>query len=123
MRAMNIVVHASVEPEPFGRVVAEGMACERAVIAADAGGVPEVTGPSGGAALLVPPRDVVALAAAITRLLSDPFEARRLGVEGRRRIVTMFQVPAHVARIQALYTHLLRRPIEDAGAGLAEMHR
>lgn len=103
IRAMNVVVHASTEPEPFGRVVAEGMACERAVVAMDAGGVPEVTGPSGRAALLVPPRDPAALAAAITRLIDNPLEARRLGVEGRRRVVAMFPVVAHVARVQAIY--------------------
>jgi glycosyltransferase involved in cell wall biosynthesis len=107
MRAMNVVVHASVEPEPFGRVVAEGMACERAVIATDAGGAPEVTGPSGGAALLVPPRDVAALASAITRLIDNPLEARRLGVEGRRRVVSLFPVKMHVSRVQALYEQVL----------------
>jgi glycosyltransferase involved in cell wall biosynthesis len=100
---MNVVVHASVEPEPFGRVVAEGMACERAVVAMDAGGVPEVTGPSGRAALLVPPRNPEALAAAITRLIENPLEARRLGVEGRRRVVAMFPVVSHVSRVQSIY--------------------
>jgi glycosyltransferase involved in cell wall biosynthesis len=106
IRAMNVVVHASVEPEPFGRVVAEGMACERAVIATEAGGVPEVTGPSGRAALLVAPRNPEAMAAAITRLIENPLEARRLGVEGRRRVVAMFPVVSHVARVQSLYEGL-----------------
>lgn len=108
IRAMNVVVHASVEPEPFGRVVAEGMACERAVIATDAGGVPEVTGPSGRAALLVPPRQPDALAAAIVRLIENPLDARRLGVEGRRRVVAMFPVVSHVTRIQSVYEQVLR---------------
>jgi glycosyltransferase involved in cell wall biosynthesis len=109
LRAMNVVVHASVEPEPFGRVVAEGMACGRAVIATDAGGAPEVTGPSGGAAILVPPGDVEALASAVTQLLDYPLEARRLGVQGRRRIVATFPVALHVSRVQALYEQILRR--------------
>lgn len=107
MRAMNVIVHASVEPEPFGRVVAEGMACERAVIATDAGGAPEVTGVSGGAALLVPPRDVEAMASAITRLIDNPLEARRLGVEGRRRVVSLFPVTMYVSRVQAIYEQVL----------------
>jgi glycosyltransferase involved in cell wall biosynthesis len=106
IRAMNVVVHASVEPEPFGRVVAEGMACERAVVAMEAGGVPEVTGPSGRAALLVPPRNPDALAAAIIRLIENPLEARRLGVEGRRRVVAMFPVVSHVSRVQSIYEQL-----------------
>src|SRR5207247_439443 len=38
MRALDIVVHASTQPEPFGLVIAEGMACGRAVIASRSGG-------------------------------------------------------------------------------------
>lgn len=115
MRAMNVIVHASVEPEPFGRVVAEGMACERAVVAADAGGVPEITGPSGRAALLTPPADASALGRAITRLIDNPLEARRLGVEGRRRVVTMFPVRTHVTRIETLYEQVLRGTATSVG--------
>ncbi|HEU0080326.1 MAG TPA: glycosyltransferase, partial [Longimicrobiaceae bacterium] len=38
MRALDVVVHASTEPEPFGLVIVEAMACGRAVIASEAGG-------------------------------------------------------------------------------------
>ena len=41
-RALDIVVHASTSPEPFGLVVAEAMACGRAVVATTLGGVAEV---------------------------------------------------------------------------------
>lgn len=108
LRALDVVVHASVEPEPFGRVVAEGMACARPVIATDAGGVPEVTGGSGSFALLVPPGDVGAMSAAIQRLLSDRDEARRLAAAGRQRIVSTFPLALHVERVEALYAQLLK---------------
>src|SRR6202035_1639933 len=42
LRALDIVVHASTEPEPFGLIIAEAMACGRAVIASDAGGAREI---------------------------------------------------------------------------------
>jgi glycosyltransferase involved in cell wall biosynthesis len=42
LRALDIVVHASTEPEPFGLAVAQAMACGRAVIASRAGGVTEL---------------------------------------------------------------------------------
>ena len=42
MRALDVVVHASTEPEPFGMVIVEGMACGKAVIASQAGGATEI---------------------------------------------------------------------------------
>ena len=111
LRALDVVVHASVEPEPFGRVIAEGMACGRPVIATDAGGAPEVTGHSGTTALLVAPGDVAAMSSAIQRLLDDRAEADRLGAAGRQRILSSFSVTAHVERVQAVYERLLSSPV------------
>ncbi|HJR60736.1 MAG TPA: glycosyltransferase [Vicinamibacterales bacterium] len=108
LRALDVVVHASVEPEPFGRVVAEGMACGRPVIATDAGGVPEVTGASGTSALLVPAGDVGAMSAAIERLLGDRAEAGRLAAAGRQRILSTFSIAGHVERVQSIYERVLR---------------
>ena len=42
LRSLDIVVHASTEPEPFGMVIAEGMTARRAVVAALAGGAAEL---------------------------------------------------------------------------------
>src|SRR5262249_34954493 len=55
--ALDVLVHASSKPEPFGRTVAEGMSAGRAVVASNAGGVPEqiVDEVSG---LLFPPGNV-----------------------------------------------------------------
>jgi glycosyltransferase involved in cell wall biosynthesis len=113
LRALNVVVHASVEPEPFGRVIAEAMASGRAVIAADAGGVPEVTGRDSAAAVLVPPGDVASLSHAIVRLLGDDGEARRLGRAGRARVIESFSIAAHVDGVQALYDRLLSATAVD----------
>jgi glycosyltransferase involved in cell wall biosynthesis len=44
MAACDVVVHASVEPEPFGRVIVEAMRCRRPVIAARGGGAVELVG-------------------------------------------------------------------------------
>jgi glycosyltransferase involved in cell wall biosynthesis len=70
LRALDIVVHASVAPEPFGLVIAEAFACGRAVIASAAGGVSEIITP-GENALAHRPGDVVGLARCIVQLAGD----------------------------------------------------
>ncbi len=79
--ALDVVVHASTRPEPFGRVIVEGMACGRAVVAVRDGGSAELF-EDGVEALGVPPDDPDALAAAIDRLVADA-DLRRS--PGRRR--------------------------------------
>ncbi|MDN5763480.1 MAG: glycosyltransferase family 4 protein [Microlunatus sp.] len=74
--ALDVVVHASVSPEPFGQVVIEAMALRRPVIAARAGGPSEVI-TDGHDGLLVSPGDVTGYAEAMRRLIDDP----RLGYE------------------------------------------
>ena len=82
MRALDIVVHASTQPEPFGLVIAEGMACGRAVIASEAGGAAEVFETEIDA-LGHPPGDATRLAESITLLAADPSLRARLGKAAR----------------------------------------
>lgn len=82
MRALDIVVHASTEPEPFGLVIVEAMACGRAVIVSDAGGAAELFEP-GVNALAHTPGRAEQLAERITQLASDPELRARLGAAGR----------------------------------------
>lgn len=77
MAAMDIVVHCSTVPEPFGQVVVEALALGRCVVAAGAGGPAEVV-TDGVDGLLTPPGDVTALAAALRRLAADPVLRHRL---------------------------------------------
>ena len=69
MRALDVVVHASTTPEPFGLVIAEGMACGRAVIVSAAGGAGEIVRPNVDA-LTHAPGDIDGLAAAIRTLVN-----------------------------------------------------
>ncbi len=81
---LDVAVHASVIPEPFGQVVTEAMAAGLAVVAADAGGPSRII-TDGVDGLLTPPGDAAALSAALQRLASDPGLRARLGAAGRRR--------------------------------------
>ncbi len=76
--------------EGFSLPAAEAMACGVPLVATCAGAIPEVAGRDGEHALLVPPRDAEALAAALRRLLDDRSLAARLGAAGRRRVLGRF---------------------------------
>lgn len=83
-RALDVVVHASTEPEPFGRTIAEAMACARAVVAAPSSGVGELF-EDGREALSVDPSAPRALGRALLRLARDPALRLQLGVAARAR--------------------------------------
>jgi glycosyltransferase involved in cell wall biosynthesis len=82
LRSLDVVVHASTEPEPFGLTIAEGMACGRAVVASMAGGVPEIL-TDGVNGLGHSPGDVQGLAKAMERLLCDPKLRKQYGSAAR----------------------------------------
>ena len=106
-RALDIVAHASTRPEPFGLTIAEAMSCGRAVVVSAAGGAAELFR-EGENGLGHPPGDVVALAAAITRLLTDSVLRQRLGECARRTAVARFGVGQLLAAIADTYRHFLR---------------
>lgn len=81
MRAATVVVHSSTYPEPFGRVIVEGMLAGRPVIAARAGGVTEIVN-DGETGWLVPPNDPGALARAIAAVIDDPAGAASVAARG-----------------------------------------
>jgi glycosyltransferase involved in cell wall biosynthesis len=107
LRGLDVVVHASIEPEPFGRVIAEAMACERPVVWARGGGADAIVGAGGLTALGVSPGDEEALACAITRALDQPDTVRAWAREGRERIAGGFDLARHVQRVQELYDRLM----------------
>lgn len=98
MRACDIVVHTSVQPEPFGRVIVEGMLAGRPVIASAAGGATEII-EDGVNGLLTPPGDAKALGAAIDRLLNNPELSGRLAEAGRASAIKRFFLDDRVDEI------------------------
>lgn len=103
--AMDIVVHASIEPEPFGMVVPEGMAARKAVIAAAAGGPLEVVA-AGTDGLLVPPGDVTALSRAILELAADPVRRAWMGENGYAKVREGFTIAVSAEQVAGVYQRL-----------------
>ncbi len=109
IRALDIVVHSSTHPEPFGCVIAEAMACSRPVIVSAAGGAAEIVR-AGHDALTFEPGDATALAACIQRLAVDASLRRRLGEAGRAAAVERFDRARMAREVISAYEGL-------AGAG------
>lgn len=82
VNAARCIVVPSHWGEVFGIVVAEAFACGKCVIASADGGIPEV---AGGAALLLPPGDAPALAAALARAARDDALVAAYERRGRAR--------------------------------------
>jgi glycosyltransferase involved in cell wall biosynthesis len=91
MSALDVMVHASVQPEPFGQVLLEAMAEGRPVVATTGGGVSEIVDDK-VTGLLVPPRNSDDLAEAITTILRDKDKADRMGEAGLRKVQQSFTV-------------------------------
>ncbi|MBA2347133.1 MAG: glycosyltransferase family 4 protein [Solirubrobacterales bacterium] len=100
MKAADVVVNPSYT-EGLPTSVLLAAACQRAVVATDVGGTREAT-PDGEAALLVPPRDPAALAAALQRVLDDPGLRARLAAAGFERVRGRFDWQRCVESLLAL---------------------
>lgn len=102
LRALDVVVHASTQPEPFGLVIAEGMACGRAVVASAAGGAAEIVQP-GIDALVHAPGDVDGLAGALSQAVADPALRIRLGAAARSSASARFDALQFARAFADLY--------------------
>ena len=112
--AVDAVVHCSVAPEPFGRVVVEAMLLGRPLVAAGAGGVLELVH-EGRTGLLTEPADAPALARAVRSLLENPDRAQALGRAAREEARDRFGLKGILSRWDAWIEGLA------AGAGQEEL--
>jgi glycosyltransferase involved in cell wall biosynthesis len=71
MSACNLILHTSIAPEPFGRVIVEAMLCGTPVIAANAGGATEII-EQNKTGWLTPPGDVDQLGKMICQCHNHP---------------------------------------------------
>jgi glycosyltransferase involved in cell wall biosynthesis len=109
MRALDIVVHASTEAEPFGLVIAEAMACGRSVITTGHGGAAELVVPEHDA-VVVAPGNSKALAEAIERLAGDRSVRDAIGEHARESAVSRFDPERMASAAAGIFESAARRP-------------
>jgi len=108
MKASDVIVHASTAPEPFGRVVVEGMLAGRPVIASNEGGPSEilrhqVTG------WLVPPGDAHALAATIREVLENSQVSSEVVEHATKEVKQKFALPEVLRQTEAALDSVFSR--------------
>lgn len=102
--AVDAVIHPSLR-EGLARVLPQALLVGRPVISYDIDGAREVVLPETG--ILLAPRDLAGLSAAILRLASDPQLRVAMGQEGRRRFADQFRHETMTRQLRALYLRLL----------------
>lgn len=108
LQIFDVMVHTAIDPEPFSRVVIEGMALERPIVASATGGTPEAI-TDGVSGLLVPADDPAALAQGIATLLDRPDLRAAYGRAAREKVEQKFLIQNHIARTEAVYEALVGR--------------
>jgi len=105
-RALDIIVHASTKPEPFGLTIVEAMACGKPVIISNAGGAAEIIEPD-ISALAFRPNDDTTLAEKNAQLANSPTLRATLSTAARTRAVTHFNDTRFGQELLATYNRAL----------------
>lgn len=106
MNVMDVFIHSSTHPEPFGMVNLEAMGLGKPVVATNIGGPVEVF-EDGVSGFLVEPGVPERLAEAVSRLLEDPVLAKQVGDAARQRRQSHFRLEDTVEKTQAVYRRVL----------------
>jgi len=107
MKFMDLIVHASTRAEPFGMVLIEGMAMGKPVVATRAGGPMDIV-VDGETGYLIPIGDVAALGDAVFSLLADQDLRCRMGLQGRRKVVSEFSSQRYALQMETIYFDIER---------------
>ncbi|OEU63322.1 MAG: hypothetical protein BBJ57_04140 [Desulfobacterales bacterium PC51MH44] len=106
MKAMDILVHASVEPDPYPGVVLEAMLMGRPVVASNEGGPAEALD-DGRTGVLCRPGEAETLAKKIIELADEPKRRDELGAAAKEVAWERYALEKHAQHIERIYDHLL----------------
>jgi glycosyltransferase involved in cell wall biosynthesis len=117
--ALDIVVHTSVSPEPFGLVILEGMALAKPVVCSGHGGPVEIV-EDGISGFLVQPGNPQALSERLATLLASRDVREQTGQAALQR-VNVFSVSQHVEHVQNVYRSLWQAASCTAVTSMSEL--
>lgn len=103
--ALDILVHSSIEPEPFGLVITEAMVRGIPVVVADTGAPPELV-EHGVTGFVQNPRDVSGVAARLVELAESQELRERIGTEASAAVVQRHDVHQYANQMAAVYERL-----------------
>jgi glycosyltransferase involved in cell wall biosynthesis len=109
LAAADVFLFPTERDEAAPVVLIEAMASGTPVVASRIGGIPDALGESGNTGLLVPPRDVGALAEAALELLRDPARREGMGAAARRRVLEDYTIERMVERSVEVYAVAIDR--------------
>ena len=105
-KIIDVCVHCSIEPEPFGLVITEAMSYGVPVIASDLGAPKEII-TDGENGFIVSPTETEKLAETIIKLLTDEDLRKRLGRNGKQHVESVYQLEAYGRSIEKVYLDVL----------------
>ena len=106
MGILDVIVHASIEPDPYPNVVIEAMLAGKPVIASNTGGPVEMI-ENYKTGILIPPKDPAILGEKICQLLENRKMRMALGREAKKVAFERYSIENHVRRIEAIYEEVM----------------
>ena len=107
LQALDLFCLPSYANEGVPQAILQAMLCALPIVTTPVGAILEAVS-DGDTALIVPPQDAAALAAAVARLLDDPALAARLGAAARRRASADFSLTAMLDNMETIFERARR---------------
>lgn len=107
MNMMNVIVHTSIQPEPFGMVLIEAMALGKPVVATKAGGPLDIVD-NGESGFLADIGDYMEMGRKITMLLKNPALSKEMGNKAKEKAMNYFCKEKHARAVEDIYENLIR---------------
>ena len=108
MGILDVIVHASIEPDPYPNVVIEAMLVGKPVIASNTGGPVEMI-ENYKTGILIPPKDPAILGEKICQLLENRKMRMALGSEAKKVAFERYSIENHVRKIEAIYEEVMNK--------------
>ncbi len=109
---MDVCVHTSIEPEPFGLVITEAMAYGVPVVASDRGAPKEII-KHGVDGFIVDPEETGKLAETIIQLLSDEDLRCKIGDKGSESVRRDYNLTNYSQLIKRVYLKVIGNSITE----------